>query len=189
MFYLHPWEIDPDQPRLQAGRLSRFRHYRNLPDTERRLRQLLTDFKFDTMDASGGRGTRHRSSRRARGHAAAVLLVARQFVRADQMSIAMSASASRTASLAEAATGSPGGGQPTRSSGAEWDAFLESHPDATVEQLWAWREIFERVFEQRTVYLAARRGERIVGVLPLVLFKSRSSASRRCRCRTPTTPV
>lgn len=50
VFYLHPWEIDPDQPRLEAGRLSRFRHYRNLPETERRLRQLLTDFRFDTID-------------------------------------------------------------------------------------------------------------------------------------------
>ena len=51
IFYLHPWEIDPEQPRLQAGRLSRFRHYRNLEDTEARLRQLLTDFKFDAMEA------------------------------------------------------------------------------------------------------------------------------------------
>ena len=50
IFYLHPWEIDPDQPRLQAGRLSRFRHYRNLDDTEARLRQLLTDFKFDAIE-------------------------------------------------------------------------------------------------------------------------------------------
>jgi polysaccharide deacetylase family protein (PEP-CTERM system associated) len=50
VFYLHPWEIDPDQPRLHAGRLGRFRHYRNLPDTERRLRQLLTDFRFDTIE-------------------------------------------------------------------------------------------------------------------------------------------
>ncbi len=50
IFYLHPWEIDPDQPRLAAGRLSRFRHYRNLEHTETRLRQLLTDFRFDAMD-------------------------------------------------------------------------------------------------------------------------------------------
>ena len=49
VFYLHPWEIDPDQPRLAAGRLGRFRHYRNLDKTEARLRQLLTDFRFDTM--------------------------------------------------------------------------------------------------------------------------------------------
>jgi polysaccharide deacetylase family protein (PEP-CTERM system associated) len=46
IFYLHPWEIDPDQPRLPASRLGRFRHYRNLDRTESRLRQLLTDFRF-----------------------------------------------------------------------------------------------------------------------------------------------
>lgn len=50
VFYLHPWEIDPGQPRLPAGRLSRIRHYRNLEQTERRLRQLLTDFRFDAVD-------------------------------------------------------------------------------------------------------------------------------------------
>jgi polysaccharide deacetylase family protein (PEP-CTERM system associated) len=49
VFYLHPWEIDPEQPRLQAGWLSRFRHYRNLADTERRLRRLLTDFRFGPL--------------------------------------------------------------------------------------------------------------------------------------------
>ena len=46
IFYLHPWEIDPAQPRLAAGRLSRFRHYRNLEKTEGRLRRLLGDFQF-----------------------------------------------------------------------------------------------------------------------------------------------
>jgi polysaccharide deacetylase family protein (PEP-CTERM system associated) len=50
IFYLHPWEIDPDQPRLDAGRLGRFRHYRNLDQTESRLRQLLTDFRFDAVE-------------------------------------------------------------------------------------------------------------------------------------------
>ena len=39
VFYLHPWEIDPDQPRLPAGWLGRFRHYRNLDKTESRLRR------------------------------------------------------------------------------------------------------------------------------------------------------
>jgi polysaccharide deacetylase family protein (PEP-CTERM system associated) len=46
MFYLHPWEIDPDQPRVPASVLSRFRHYRNLSKTEGRLRRLLEDFQF-----------------------------------------------------------------------------------------------------------------------------------------------
>jgi polysaccharide deacetylase family protein (PEP-CTERM system associated) len=49
VFYLHPWEIDPSQPRLEAGTLAKFRHYRNLHDTESRLRQLLRDFRFGTI--------------------------------------------------------------------------------------------------------------------------------------------
>ena len=49
VFYLHPWELDPGQPRLQTSALGRLRHYRNLHDTERRLRQLLTDFRFSTL--------------------------------------------------------------------------------------------------------------------------------------------
>jgi polysaccharide deacetylase family protein (PEP-CTERM system associated) len=51
IFYMHPWEIDPDQPRLSAGLLSRFRHYRNLAETERRLKRLLGDFDFGPMQA------------------------------------------------------------------------------------------------------------------------------------------
>jgi polysaccharide deacetylase family protein (PEP-CTERM system associated) len=49
VFYLHPWEIDPEQPRLPAGWLGRFRHYRHLDETENRLRALLTDFPFGTI--------------------------------------------------------------------------------------------------------------------------------------------
>jgi polysaccharide deacetylase family protein (PEP-CTERM system associated) len=51
VFYLHPWEIDPEQPRLKVGLLSQFRHYCNLDDTESRLRQLLRDFRFDTVSS------------------------------------------------------------------------------------------------------------------------------------------
>ena len=49
VFYLHPWEIDPEQPRLEANALSKFRHYRNLDKTEGRLRQLLKDFRFGAL--------------------------------------------------------------------------------------------------------------------------------------------
>ena len=49
IFYLHPWEIDPDQPRLPAGWLGRFRHYRNLRKAEPRLRALLSDFRFGPL--------------------------------------------------------------------------------------------------------------------------------------------
>jgi polysaccharide deacetylase family protein (PEP-CTERM system associated) len=51
VFYLHPWEIDPGQPRLTIGRLGTLRHYRNLGETERRLRMLLAEFRFGPMDA------------------------------------------------------------------------------------------------------------------------------------------
>ena len=46
VFYLHPWELDVDQPRLQAPLVSRVRHYRNLHRTEPRLRRLLREFRF-----------------------------------------------------------------------------------------------------------------------------------------------
>ena len=50
MFYIHPWEIDPQQPRLGVGtRLSRFRHYQNLSQTKRRLSRLLTHFRFGRL--------------------------------------------------------------------------------------------------------------------------------------------
>jgi polysaccharide deacetylase family protein (PEP-CTERM system associated) len=45
-FYLHPWEIDPEQPRLNGSFISRLRHYRNLDKTEPRLRRLLAEFRF-----------------------------------------------------------------------------------------------------------------------------------------------
>jgi len=48
IFYLHPWEIDPDQPRIDASWFSRFRHYNNLEKCESRLQRLMKDFQFDT---------------------------------------------------------------------------------------------------------------------------------------------
>jgi polysaccharide deacetylase family protein (PEP-CTERM system associated) len=47
--YFHPWEIDPDQPRMAAGWKSRFRHYTNLGRMEMRLRKLLVSFPFGPM--------------------------------------------------------------------------------------------------------------------------------------------
>jgi polysaccharide deacetylase family protein (PEP-CTERM system associated) len=49
MFYLHPWEIDPDQPRLPCPRGTRFRHYLNLSRTLRRLEWLLGRFEFGPL--------------------------------------------------------------------------------------------------------------------------------------------
>lgn len=48
-FYIHPWEIDPQQPRISATWKSHFRHYTNLGKTESRLRELMTRFNFGTL--------------------------------------------------------------------------------------------------------------------------------------------
>jgi len=57
IFYLHPWEVDPEQPRISASWFSRFRHYNNLDKCEPRLRSLMTDFQFTTTwSVLGGLG-------------------------------------------------------------------------------------------------------------------------------------
>jgi hypothetical protein len=49
-FYLHPWEIDDEQPRVPGiSMVSKFRHYNNLSRCEGRLRRVLADFRFSTM--------------------------------------------------------------------------------------------------------------------------------------------
>jgi polysaccharide deacetylase family protein (PEP-CTERM system associated) len=59
IFYLHPWEIDPAQPRINGSRLNRFRHYVNLDKTEPRLRRLLNDFQFAPIRTLASSMTRH----------------------------------------------------------------------------------------------------------------------------------
>jgi polysaccharide deacetylase family protein (PEP-CTERM system associated) len=49
IFYLHPWEIDPGQPRLKVSAFSRFRHYNNLDKCMKRLNKLTDDFRFGTV--------------------------------------------------------------------------------------------------------------------------------------------
>lgn len=49
VFYLHPWEVDPEQPRVEVGAFSRFRHYTNLDVCEARLERLLGEFAFAPM--------------------------------------------------------------------------------------------------------------------------------------------
>ncbi len=51
-FYMHPWELDPGQPRISVGWFSRFRHYTNLSVCEARLRRILSEFAFSTMRES-----------------------------------------------------------------------------------------------------------------------------------------
>jgi polysaccharide deacetylase family protein (PEP-CTERM system associated) len=51
VFYFHPWEIDPEQPRISGlSAKTRFRHYLNLGKVESRLERLLSDFRWGRMD-------------------------------------------------------------------------------------------------------------------------------------------
>ena len=52
IFYIHPWEIDPRQPRLPVSRMMALRHYSNLHDTLNRMERMLRDFAFDTVTAT-----------------------------------------------------------------------------------------------------------------------------------------
>lgn len=52
IFYFHPWEIDPEQPRQEnLAFKAKFRHYLNIHRMESRIKSLLTDFEWDTMQA------------------------------------------------------------------------------------------------------------------------------------------
>ncbi|MFA7554741.1 MAG: XrtA system polysaccharide deacetylase [Spongiibacteraceae bacterium] len=55
IFYLHPWEVDPQQPRVDGiSAKSRFRHYLNLSKVEGRLNNMLSDFEWSSMKAIYG---------------------------------------------------------------------------------------------------------------------------------------
>lgn len=56
--------------------------------------------------------------------------------------------------------------------GRDWDAFVSSHPGASGYHAWAWRGVFRRAFGHESIYLVARRGTVIHGVLPLVQINS-----------------
>lgn len=69
-FYLHPWELDPGQPRVRVPLFLRFRHYVNLDKTELGLSQLLADFAFERI-AVAYNVTEADSAQRSKEHAAA----------------------------------------------------------------------------------------------------------------------
>lgn len=49
IIYFHPWELDPDQPRIKAGAIATFRHYYNITGTKDKITRLLRDFSFAPM--------------------------------------------------------------------------------------------------------------------------------------------
>ncbi|HEV8600378.1 MAG TPA: XrtA system polysaccharide deacetylase [Gemmatimonadales bacterium] len=66
MFYIHPWEVDPEQPRLPVGPLTRLRHYGGLERTLPRLERLLNEFRFTSVErwlgSRGAEGQRDRGA-------------------------------------------------------------------------------------------------------------------------------
>jgi serine/alanine adding enzyme len=56
---------------------------------------------------------------------------------------------------------------------AEWDTYVQRHPDAALYHSWAFRTVFERALGHQCHYLAAFRAESLVGVLPVVEIRSR----------------
>lgn len=55
VFYVHPWELDPQQPRLAVPMLTRLRHYGGLSRTLPRMRQLLSTFRFTSIETARAR--------------------------------------------------------------------------------------------------------------------------------------
>ncbi|HEY2164507.1 MAG TPA: DUF3473 domain-containing protein, partial [Gemmatimonadaceae bacterium] len=51
-FYIHPWEVDPEQPRFAVPMTTRMRHYGGLGRTTGRLRRLLSTFRFGSIAES-----------------------------------------------------------------------------------------------------------------------------------------
>ena len=60
IFYIHPWEIDPNQPRINGlSSRSKFRHYVNLDKTEFKFKKLLSDFEFSSIRELLGNNEQH----------------------------------------------------------------------------------------------------------------------------------
>jgi polysaccharide deacetylase family protein (PEP-CTERM system associated) len=76
MFYVHPWEVDPQQPRIAASLLSRFRHYYHLDECERRLERLLAGARFNNVEVVLGEYRQRQPLPRMRYDDSGVTLVA-----------------------------------------------------------------------------------------------------------------
>lgn len=57
VFYIHPWELDPEQPRLAFNWKARLTHYANLRSTEGKLKRVLADFEFGSVAEVFGNGS------------------------------------------------------------------------------------------------------------------------------------
>ncbi len=56
--------------------------------------------------------------------------------------------------------------------GRQWDQFIQQHTEAKIYHLYRWKSVVQEAFGHQSLYLAAYRGEELVGVLPLIFFNS-----------------
>ena len=189
VFYFHPWEIDPEQPRQSGiGLKTRVRHYLNLSRTEARLSQLLRDFAWDRMDAIFLQGAARPA--RALGQDLDSRSGTGRMMSSTPESAAVSTAPScglrslprpmrrpdQVKRLTDAAVRHARGhrcnSRHAHATEAAWDAFVEQCPDATFFHRAGWRRILEESLGHRAYYLYSERAGAITGVLPLGQVKS-----------------
>lgn len=185
IFYLHPWEIDPQQPRVAVSWKSRFRHYNNLHRCEGRLRRLLNDFAFTTAGAvlseqglaPAGRVAsiaEHPLSERRKqggypstaGRRSGAALCAGSDIVMDSPAVAAPDAMAESALRVEMIDSG---------SAADWDGYVNSRPAlSSPYHGYAWRRVVEEAFGHECQYWMARDWSgRVCGVLPLVRLRSR----------------
>lgn len=165
IFYIHPWEMDAEQPRLPLSRASAWRHYANLTKTEGRFTRLLRDFQFAPLCVVLD----------ALGHLPGATDVAAPLVPGSTHRVSVGTSTSSIAApavVAPVVASHPEIHLAADARPDDWNAYVNGHANATVYHLMAWRGVFERAFGHRSEYLSARRHGSIVGVLPLVEMRS-----------------
>lgn len=155
VFYIHPWELDPEQPRMiGATPKSRFRHYLNLHQTEKRLKQLLIDFNFTSIKEnyfstsipiSSPISTNPISQPNPQPQSSSTQNL---ILKPQSLSIRLA----------------------TKTDQQAWDDYVLSHHEGLAYHLFAWKMAVEKAYRFRGLYLLAERKKQICGVLPLICF-------------------
>lgn len=151
VMYLHAWELDPHQPRMNGPLLSRFRHYVGLHKTEERLRQLLRDFAFAPIrDVILPIGLLYRQRPTLGAGDGLVFGAGTRAPRSSMVRPEVKVTHDVTV----------------------YNAYVAAHPQATQYHQYDWLGVISRSIGHRAIPLAAVSGGHLAGVLPLVLMDS-----------------
>ena len=162
IFYLHPWEIDPDQPRLPAGVLGRI--------------PALPQPRSMTKSGCGGCSTTFalRPSRPCCGTNRSVRRIVPSSTRCPYPLVTRPMGAmSIVTELPTAAPSAPATvAIVDRPDEARWNAYVDAHAEGTAYHRAPWLGVIGRAFRHDVRMLAAESAGRVVGVLPLVVFRN-----------------